>query len=202
MVKAVETSWELYIPQDYAAVTNFYNQKLATLNWKVAPTPELMLGSCSGSDCVENASFPPWALLTATVDHRPANDLAFSMPGGNIIDLTITPHQNGTILGVDFILKNIQSAGLLQDLPIYPGAVVQIITPGSDEFQVNTDIQTIEKYYVDKLTTAGWTLDGAPTRVSGGYFQNWKKPGQAVSITLVPSGTATGLLIECSTCNK
>jgi hypothetical protein len=72
------------------------------------------------------------------------------MPDGNIIDLTITPHQNGTILGVDLILKNIQSAGLPQDLPIYPGTVVQIITPGSAEFQVNADMQTIEKYYVDK----------------------------------------------------
>jgi hypothetical protein len=202
MVKAEETSWELYIPQDYAAVTKFYNQKISAMHWKVAPTPEAMLGNCSGSDCVENPSFPPGALPTTTVDPRPGNDLAFSMPDGNIIDLTITPHQNGTTLGVDLILKNIQSAGLPQDVPVYPDALVQIITPGSAEFQVNADMPTIEKFYIDKLTAAGWTLDGAPTHVSGGYYQNCKKTGQAISITLVPSGTATGLLIECSTCNK
>jgi hypothetical protein len=202
MVKAEDTSWELYIPQDYGAVTNFYNQKLAALHWKAAPTPEARLGNCSGSDCVEIAGFPPGALPTATVDPRQANDLAFSMPDGNIIDLTITPHQKGTILGVDLILKNIQSAGLPQDMPLYPGALVQIIAPGSAEFQVSADLQTIENFYKDKLSAAGWVLDGAPTRVSGGYFQNWKKGDQAISITLVPSGTETGLLIECSTCNK
>jgi hypothetical protein len=71
MVKAEETSWELYILQDYAAVTKFYNQKISAMHWKVAPTPEAMLGNCSGSDWVENPSLPPGALPTTTVDPRP-----------------------------------------------------------------------------------------------------------------------------------
>ncbi len=201
MVKAEETSWELYIPQDYAEVTNWYIQKLSSMNWKEASTLEPVLGSCGGTDCGENTTFPAGAMPTATMDPRPAKDLSFSMPDGNSVELTITPHQNGTILDVVLILKNILSAGLPQDVPIYPGALVQIITPGSAEFQISVDMQTVENYYDQQLAAAGWTADGVPIQTSGNYLQNWKKGSQAVSITLVPSGANTALVIECSTCN-
>jgi hypothetical protein len=201
MVKAEVTSWEFTIPQDYTGVTNWYTQKLSALNWKEAPTPEPMLGSCGGTDCGENTTFPAGAMPTATMDPRPANDLSFSMPDGNSIELTITPHQNGTILDVVLNLKNILSADLPQDVPIYPGALVQIITPGSAEFQISADMPTIENYYNQQLTAAGWTVDGTPIQASGNYLQNWKKGSQAISITLVPSGANNALVIECPTCN-
>jgi hypothetical protein len=202
MVKAEETAWELYIPQDYAEITNWYTQKLSSMRWKEAPTPEPVLGSCGGTDCGENTTFPAGAMPTATMDPRHSNELSFSMPDGNSIDLTITPHQNGTILDVVLILKNIQSAGLPQDVPVYPGAVVQTITPGSAEFQISADLQTVENYYDQHLAAAGWSADGAPNEASGNYLQNWKKGDQKISITLVPSGANTALVIECSTCNK
>ncbi|MGD0879811.1 MAG: hypothetical protein ABSA01_16925 [Anaerolineales bacterium] len=201
MVKAEETSWELYIPQDYAVVTNWYTQKLSSLNWKEASTPEPILGSCGGTDCGENATFPPGAMPTATMDPRRSNELSYSMPDGNIIDLTITPNQNRTILDIVLLLKNLASAGLPQDVPIYPGALVQIITPGSAEFQISTDMQTVENYYEQHLTAAGWLANGTPNEASGNYLQNWKKGDQAISITLVPSGANTALVIECPTCN-
>ena len=171
MVKAEETSWQLYIPQDSNETTNWYTQKLSSMKWKEASTLETMPGSCGGTDCGENATFPPGAMPTATMDPRQTNELSFSMPDGNIIDLTITPHQNGTILDVVLLLKNIASAGLPQDVPIYPGALVQIITLGSAEFQIEADMQTVEKYYDQHLTSSGWAADGAPNEASGNYLQ-------------------------------
>jgi hypothetical protein len=90
---------------------------------------------------------------------------------------------------------------LPQDVPIYPGAQVQIIAPGSAEFQINADMKTIEDFYIEKLNAAGWAADGDPKQASGSYLQNWKKGNQNISITLVPSGTNTGLVIVCPTCN-
>jgi hypothetical protein len=201
MVKAQATSWELYIPQDYAVVTNNYTKNLTSMNWKQAATSVPVLGSCGEIDCGSGeAALPAGAKPTATVDPRQSNELSFSMPDGNLIELTITPHQNGTIMDINLILKNIQSAGLPQDVPIYPGALVQTIAPGSAEFQINTDMKTIENYYIDKLNAAGWAADGAPREASGSYLQNWKKGDQNISITLVPSGTNTGLVIVCPTC--
>jgi hypothetical protein len=202
MVKAEETAWELYIPQDYAEITNWYTQKLSSMRWKEAPTPEPVLGSCGGTDCGENTTFPAGAMPTATMDPRQSNELSFSMPDGNSIDLTITPHQNGTILDVVLILKNIQSARLPPDVPIYPGAVVQTITPGSAEFLISADMQMVENYYDQQLAAAGWAADGAPNEASGNYLQNWMKGNQKISITLVPSGANTALVIECPSCIK
>ena len=140
MVLAQPTSWEFYVPQDYVAVTKFYNQQMASMNWKPVPVAggggE---GSCGGNDCGGNSTFPAGALPTATIDPRQSNQLSFTMPDGNEIDLTIRPHQNGTILNVDLTLKSVDSAGLPQDVPVYPGAVVQIINPGMAEFQINAE---------------------------------------------------------------
>ena len=56
-------------------------------------------------------------------------------------------------------------------MPIYPGALVQIITLGSAEFQIEADMQTVEKYYDQHLTSSGWAADGAPNEASGNYLQ-------------------------------
>lgn len=201
MVQAEDSSWEFYIPQDYASVTNFYTQQLASQNWKEAPTPEPMEGSCGGSDCVSTLTFPPGVtpMPTATIDMRQNNDLTFTMPDGNEIELIITPHQNGTILDVQLTLKNIASAGLPQDVPIYPGAVVQLITPGNASFQVNADMNTIKNYYEDQLKAAGWTLDTSYVD-SGSVLEDWVKGNQKVSIGIVSSGNNLQLSIGCSTC--
>jgi hypothetical protein len=202
MVSAEDTSWEFYIPQDYAGVTSFYTQKLSAMNWKQAPENGAGgQGSCGGTDCGGSTTFPAGAMPTATIDYRNENDLSFTMPDGNVIELTISPHQNGTILYVDLTLNNIASAGLPQDVPIYPGAAVQLITPGTAEFQTNADLKTVKNYYIQQLTTAGWSQDGDPINASGSYLQNWAKGDQKITIMLVPSGDNTILNIECSTCN-
>ena len=203
MVQASNSSWEFYIPQDYTDVTNFYKQQMSTLNWKANPTPAPMEGGCGDTDCGGGGSTSPaGAMPTATIDFRPENDLPFTMPDGNEIELQLSPHQNGTILYVDLTLKNIDSAGLPQDVPIYPGAVVQIITPGNASFTVNTDMNTIENYYNEQLKAAGWAPNGNSFLSAGSYMQEWIKGDQTISFSLVASGENTLLDINCSTCTK
>ena len=203
MVSAENTSWEFYIPQDYTGVTNFYKQQMSSLNWKANPTPAPMEGGCGDTDCGgPGSTSPAEAMPTATIDFRPENDLPFTMPDGNEIELHITPHTNGTILYVELTLKNLDSAGLPQDVPIYPGAEVQIITPGNASFTVNTNLNTIEDYYTNQLKAAGWTPGMSTVEGSSSYLQDWTKGDQAISVSLVASGENTMLDINCSTCTK
>jgi hypothetical protein len=187
-------------------VTNFYTQQMAALNWKpvqgVGAGGGAGQGSCGGDCGGSRPSFPAGAMPTATIDMRPENDLVFTMPDGNEVDLHISPHTNGTILDVDLTLKNVASAGLPQDVPIYPGATAQIITSGSADFQVSADMKTIEDYYNQQLTAAGWAPDGAPMEVSGTFIQNWTKGSQKITISLVPSDANIILMIDCPTCRQ
>lgn len=202
MVEAEESSWQFYIPQDYTDVTNFYIQKLSSMNWKLAPTPEPMEGGCGGTDCGGNNSFPTDAMPTATFDFRNSNDLSFTMPDGNVLELNIAPHQNGTIMYVDLTLKNIKSAGLPKDLPIYPCAVVQLITPGSAGFLVSTDMSTVENYYIDQMKAAGWTPNGTSYEDSNSFMEEWTKGDQTISIGLSTDGNNTDLSINCTGCTQ
>ena len=202
MVSADDSSWEFYIPQDYSAVTNFYKQQMAAMNWQAAPVVGAgVVGGCGDPDCGGSTTFPAGAMPTATIDYRNENDLSYSMPDGNVVALSITPHANGTILNVDLTLKNVASAGLPPDVPIYPGATPQLITPGSAEFQVSGDLKAIEDFYNQQLTAAGWAPDGSPMEASGTFIQNWTKGDQKISITLATSDANTMLMIDCSTCN-
>lgn len=203
MVQAGNSSWEFYIPMDYSAVTNFYKAQMDSLNWKQAPGNGNVAGgqgSCGDTDCGGSTTFPAGALPTATIDYRNENDLSFTTPDGNVVDLTITPHTNGTILYVNLTLNNVASAGLPQDVPIYPGATALIITSGSVEFQISADMKTIEDYYNQQLPSAGWAPKGSPLEVSGSYMQDWTKGDQKITLTLVVSDANTMLMIDCSTC--
>jgi hypothetical protein len=115
--------------------------------------------------------------------------------------LSITPHQNATILNVELTFNTVQSAGLPQDVPIYQGASVLNITPGTATFQVNASLDTLKNFYEEQLITAGWVPDGLPIEASGSYLQNWKKGDQQISIIISPyMDNSSMLIINCSTC--
>jgi hypothetical protein len=78
---------------------------------------------------------------------------------------------------------------------------VQIITPGSAEFQVNADIKTLEDYYNKQLTAAGWAPSDSSVEASGSYIQDWTKGDQKITISLVTSDSNTMLGINCPSCN-
>jgi hypothetical protein len=206
LVSASDTSWEIDVSQDYLVVTAFYNQQLASLNWTSEAGPGAMEGSCGGDDCGGSGPTFPAGITpmpSPTFDSRQGNTLVYTIPNGDEIQLKIIPHQNGTIIYIDLTMKNLESAGLPQDVPIYPGAVVQLINPGMATFQITADVATIKGFYQDQMPAAGWIPDGNPIESSGSYMQNWKKNSQSVSIEVVPMDQKTSMLvISCDSCTQ
>jgi hypothetical protein len=209
LIDASDTSWEFYILQDYIAVIDFYTQKLAALNWQpdtaqgFLGTVEASCGDDSGCSGGGREVCPPGVIPmpTPTLDSRQSSHLVYVMPDGNGINLSIRPHQNATILNVELTFNTVQSAGLPQDVPIYQGASVVNITPGTATFQVNASLDTLKNFYEEQLITAGWVPDGLPIEASGTYLQNWKKGDQQISIIISPYlDNNSMLMINCSTC--
>ena len=204
LTQASDTDWNFYVPQDYNAVAAFFAQKTASLNWKLKPGSGPMGGSCGGSDCgFQSMTFPAGVtpLPTATLDLRPEKDLEYILPDGNDVKLTITPHQNATILYIDLTLKNIASAGLPTGVPIYQGAVPQMIIPGTAGFEVPASYDTIKNFYLDQMQAAGWAISGTPIETTGAYIADWTKGNQALSITITANGdNDTYFTIACSSC--
>ncbi len=202
LVDASDNYWQVYVPQDYLTVTNFFNQRFSSLQWTKGTNTEQ--GSCGGDCGNSSSSFPVGVtpMPSPTPDPRQSNDLFYTMPDGNQIDLLINPHQNGTIIYVTVTLKNIASAGLPKDVPIYPGATASQIETGMATFDVNADVATIENFYKTQLTAAGWTPGEYSSESSDAYYQDWQKAGQGISISVSSSGgNKSMLIIICSTCS-
>jgi hypothetical protein len=208
LVDSSSTSWEFYILQDYKAVELFYRQKLLALQWTADATPVPVEASCGevnpgdceggggGSSCPSSVTPMP----SPTFDSRKSITLLYTMPNNNEVELEIVPHGNATILYVDLTLKSLDSAGLPNDIPIYPGAVLQMVAPGTAEYQIDASLDTVKKYYEEQMKAAGWAPDGNAFEISGSYIQNWKKDNQKISISIMSTGTGSMLILDCSTC--
>jgi hypothetical protein len=207
MIQASDGSWDFYIPEDYSTVTEFYQKQLSAMNWKPVSSPGSSGASGGCDDCGGGGpSFPSGVtpMPTATVDLRNSNSLSYTMPDGNEVDLTITPRQNEAILDVALTLHNPASAGLPTDVPFYPGAVAQSISPGSIVFQSSADMDTIEAYYTSQMKAAGWTMSGTPFEASGTTLETWTKGSQEIDITIGPSGdnNVNDIVIACPSCGQ
>jgi hypothetical protein len=195
VVRASKTSWYLYIPQDFATVTSFYQQKLASLKSR----PGLSgagIGSCGG-DCGDSGSRYPAGVTpmpTATFESRQEVDVVYTLADGNELEVVIRPHQNGTSVYLTLTFKNIEAAGLPEDVPVYPGAVADIIDEGMATFTVKDSFDKIKAFYQAQLTAAGWTPDFGSDS-PGVYMQSWKKSGAEVSIMLSANPDSTCLLV-------
>jgi hypothetical protein len=82
---------------------------------------------------------------------------------------------------------NVSEAGLPADVPIYPGAVIQSVKPGTVDFQANTSSETVKNFYMEKLTAAGWT-PGDFFESAGASMKDWKKGNQSISVSIIPIG--------------
>jgi hypothetical protein len=74
------------------------------------------------------------------------------------------------------------------DIPIYPGATIQSSEPGSVTFMAGASFEAVKAFYEEKLTTAGWTVDGQPIEAEGAIIMNWKKGNQTIMISITAIG--------------
>jgi hypothetical protein len=194
-VDATETTWEVYIPQEMEAVAGYYQQKAAALNWKPGSVPSEIEGIC-GSDCgnLSTPGYPPGVtpMPTATPDPRQPKTLAYTKTDGNEISLEFHPHQEATILTIILTLKNVESAGLPKELPIYPGATGIDIAPGMVRFTAPLDLKTMVQFYAHILTDAGWKPSpGYSLDTPQLYFQEWEKGEESLRFNISSPGSSS-----------
>jgi hypothetical protein len=206
-VDATETTWEVYIPQEIEAVAGYYQQKAAALNWKPGSVPSETEGIC-GSDCASSSTpgYPPGVtpMPTATPDPRKPQTLAYTKTDGNEISLEFYPHRDATILTITLTLKNVESAGLPKELPIYPGATGMVIAPGMVRFTAPLDLKAMIQFYAQIMTDAGWKPSpGYSLDTPQLYFQEWDKGEDSLrfNISSPESAPQSSLVsIQCVQC--
>ncbi len=206
LVDSSATSWEYYILQSSQAVEAFYQQQLSSPEWTLNGIPEPVQASCGevdpegceggGSGCPAGVNPMP----SPTLDSRQAITLLYTLPDKNEVQLEIVPHGSATILFVDVTLKGIESSGLPKDLPVYPGAVVLIVAPGTVEYQVEASLEAVKQFYEKEMRAAGWSPDGNAFENPGSYMQNWMKADQKVGLTIISDGHSTTIIFDCSAC--
>jgi hypothetical protein len=208
LVDSSDIAWTFYIQQDYKAVELFYRQKLLALHWTTGgpePTVDASCGDPDPAACEGNGarSACPAGLRpipSPTFDPRHSIVIFYTMPDQNVVQLDIVPHGNATILYVDVTLKGLGSSGLPADIPIFPGAVLQMVVPGTVTYQIDAGLDTVRKFYEEQLKAGGWSPDGDAIEGSGSYLQAWKKGNQKITITIISTGTGSMLVLDCSTC--
>jgi hypothetical protein len=79
---------------------------------------------------------------------------------------------------------NLSEAGLPADVPLYPGATIQSVKPGTVDFQTDASLEAVKDFYVEKLTTAGWT-PGDFSESAGISIKDWKKGNQSINVSII-----------------
>ncbi len=188
IVDASDTQVDLFVRQEYAAVVAFYEGKQAALKaqgWAEGnQTP--MDGSCGGgAGCTPGqANWPagttpmPWP----TADSRGSTALSWIAPNTDEFLIQIVPYQGDTQISIAITLKNPADAGLPADIPIYQGAVVQFVAPGTLTFEVPAPVEAATKFYDDALSGAGWQAE--PDR----FVPTWKKGAAEISVSVTDNG--------------
>ena len=184
LTNAMDTTWDFYVDQEHAAVIAFYAK--ASADW----------GPCSGygsegeGDDGGGPNFPPGVtpMPSPTRDSRPAKSYCWVLPSQNQVELYIRPHGDATLLHVYVTSLNPSDSGLPEDIPIYPGATIQSAEPGSVTFMAGAGLEAVKAFYQEKLTAAGWALDGKPVESEGSILMNWKKGDQSVMIMITAMG--------------
>lgn len=183
--RAGDTSWDLYIEQDFSAVNSLYTQ--ASSGWSKCSG---FSGSVDASGDDGGQKFPPGVtpMPAPTRDARPWKKYCWVLPDKNQVELTIAPHGNATLLIVIVTSLNASDSGLPAGIEVYPGATIQSATPGMVTFQAGASLETIKAFYEESLKAAGWTPNGTPFASGGTVLMNWQKDNQSIMITISDMG--------------
>jgi hypothetical protein len=188
LTNALDTSWDFYIDQDFGTVTALYTK--ASAGW--APCSG---GSYGEGDDGGGRNFSPEVtpMPSPTRDPRPVESYCGVLPSQHQVDLYIWPHGDAALMRVHVTSLNVSEAGLPADVPIFPGATIQSVKPGTVDFQADASLETVKNFYVEKLTAAGWT-PGDFLETTGMSMKDWKKENQTVTITITAMGANVSLV--------
>jgi hypothetical protein len=184
LTNALDTTWDFYVDQGYTAVIAFYTK--ASADWE----PCSGYGNEGEGDDGGGSKFPAGVtpMPSPTRDSRPAKSYCWVLPSQNQVELYIRPHGDATLLHVYVTSLNPSDSGLPPEIPIFPGAKIQSAEPGSVTFMAGAGLEKVKAFYQEKLTAAGWTLDGQPIEAEGTVMMNWKEGAQTVMIVITAMG--------------
>jgi hypothetical protein len=202
-VGASDTQVDLFVRQDYPTVVAFYTRQraaLAQLGWTEGEaTP--MQGSCGGGPgCTSSqANWPagttpmPWP----TADPRGSTALSWIAPDKDEFLIEIFAYQQATRLSVGITLKSPEHAQLPADVPIYQGAEIQFVSPGTISFQAPASLDAVTQFYDGALAGAGWQVQ--PIQVP--TMKTWKKDAVEISVVIMEAGPQqSNVMISCVNC--
>ncbi|HEY5118692.1 MAG TPA: hypothetical protein VII90_04485 [Anaerolineales bacterium] len=183
-------------------VLDFYSQKLPPLGWK--SDKELPAGDVR----------MPFAVSFTSGSRRISLHLAEAKPSG--VDVTFlllgavgssaatepgakataTPKSGGATAtpGVQPTVNQAES-GLPEDVPLYPGAIG--LTKLNDqvvEFSTGDTPDQVDQYYQQQMPAQKWTLLSS-TKQGVNIIQIWQKDNRIVSISILPQGGKTVVMI-------
>ena len=193
------TDLTAFVPQDYAAVVAFYKGKLVALSakgWKEGTPPPPMEGSCGGDCTSPKLNWPDGTTPEPmpTPDPR-STTLLWIAPNTDEFLIEIDAQGSTTQLSIKITLKDPASAGLPADVPIYQGAVIDMVVPGNVTYNTDASVDTVTKFYDDALTTAGWQKE--ETVASN---VTWKKGNQQITVTILDEDGKGLVDITCLSC--
>ena len=203
-VDASSTQVDLFVRQDYAAVVAFYKRQQAALagqGWTqgTATSVEASCGGDPGCGGSQQYNWPagtnpiPWP----TADPRGNTALMWISPDKDEYLIQISPDQQDTKLSVAITLKNPARAGLPADVPVYQGAVVQLVSPGMLSYQAPASMDAVTKFYDGALSAAGWQVE--PIQIPD--LKMWKKGALEISVMVQDVGPkASNVMISCTGC--
>jgi hypothetical protein len=182
-------------PSSAAQVLDFYNKGLSAKGWHVdrkIPTGEVKL---------------PFTILFSIGARNISLHLAAANPNG--VDVTILlmssagptpatttqPGANATpTTGIVPTVEKSKS-GLPKDVPLYPGATgLTSLVPEMIQFQTGDAVDVVSQWYQDNMPTQQWTLMNS-LKQGNGIIQMWTKDKRIVTITILPQGNKTLVMI-------
>ncbi len=181
-------------------VLDFYSQKLPALGWKSdreLPTGDIRLpfaaSFTNGSRQIslhlaeaKPSGVDVTFLLLGAVGSS-ATTKPTAKPGG----ATATPGVQPTV--------NKSESGLPVDVPLYPGATGLIkLTDQAVEFQTSDTPNQVDQFYQQQMPAQKWTLM-SNTKQGTTIIQLWQKDNRLVSVTIIPQGEKTVVMITFQT---
>ncbi len=177
-------------------VLDFYSQELPPLGWK--SDRELPAGDVS----------LPFAASFTNGNRRISLHLAKAKPSG--VDVTFlllgaagssAATEPTAMPGLPTATPGIQptveksESGLPKDVPLYPGAT-DLSSPAPEilRFQTDDTPDQVDKYYQEQMPLQNWSSLSI-TNQQGTIIQVWTKDKRIVSVTIVPQGNKTIVLI-------
>jgi hypothetical protein len=94
---------------------------------------------------------------------------------------------------------NPSQSGLPEDVPLYPGATGLIkLNAQVIEFGTSDTVEQVDQFYQKQMPAQKWTLVGT-TKQGVNIIQIWQKDNRIVSISILPQGGKTVVMITFQT---